>query len=118
MRWLKNISVALFVLYAGQSLNAQQLTQYTHYFSNPYMINPSLAGHDGVTNDYFIRNWKTLGFDGGNVSNFLSVDGSIFDNKLGFGVSLMNDQMGPLSTQGGYLSLEIQPFECGGGRFE
>lgn len=103
----KNVKNIFFVFgyLAAVSSGAQQITQYAQYFMNPFSINPALSGYNGQANAYFLRNQKNLGFESGNVSNLMTVDGSIFDNKIGLGVSLMSDQMGPLSTQGGYLSL-------------
>lgn len=103
----KSLKILLlsFITLSGIKLNAQQITQHSNYFVNPYIINPSLAGYSGNTNAFFIRNQKNLGFDGGNVSNLLTVDGSLFDNKIGLGITLQSEQMGPSLNQSGYLSL-------------
>lgn len=101
---IRNI-IFVFGVFSFVFSSAQQITQYAQYFMNPFSINPALSGYSGQTQAYFLRNQKNLGFESGNVSNLMTIDGSVFDNKIGLGVSLMSDQMGPLSTQGGYLSL-------------
>ena len=102
--YLKYCLFLLPVITTGVRLSAQQVPQYAQYFINPFVYNPSLSGYSDNTNAYFIRNQKYLGFDGGNVSNILTVDGSISEKKFGTGVSLYTDQMGPLSSQGVNLS--------------
>jgi len=101
---LKYYLFFLAIVTIGTRLSAQQVPQYAQYFINPFVYNPALSGYNDKTNAYFIRNQKYLGFDGGNVSNILTVDGSIIDKKSGAGISLFNDQLGPLTNQGANLS--------------
>lgn len=87
---------------------SQQLPLYNLYQVNQFTYNPSLAGYTDKTNAYFIRNQKYLGFDGGNISNVLTVDGKIFDDKLGLGFTVFNDQMGLYSSQGAGLTFSYR----------
>ena len=101
---LKYFLVLLLVL-SGINGYCQQVPQFVQYYSNPFLFNSSLAGYGEKTNAYFIRNQKFTGFDGGNISNILTVDGKIYEDKLGLGVALFNDQAGALTAQGAALSL-------------
>lgn len=81
---------------------------YNQYYINPFVYNPSLAGYTDKTNAYFLRNQKYLGFEGGNVTNILTVDGKVFTEKLGLGLTVFNDQMGPAISQGAGLSFSYR----------
>ncbi|HRE73364.1 MAG TPA: PorP/SprF family type IX secretion system membrane protein [Flavobacteriales bacterium] len=98
----------LVIFLTPLAASAQQIPLYNHYHVNPFVYNPSLSGYSGKTNAYFIRNQKYLGFEGGNVTNILTVDGPIFANKVGIGFSVFNDQMGPSIAQGAGLSLSYR----------
>ena len=100
---IKYSVVGFFVLIFISGFS-QQLPLYNLYQINQFTYNPSLAGYTDKTNAYFIRNQKYLGFDGGNISNILTVDGKIFDDKIGLGFTVFNDQMGLYSSQGAGLT--------------
>lgn len=67
-------------------------------------FNPAATGYHQTTNAYLMRNQRNLGFEGGNIVNALTVDGSLFENKLGLGISLYSDVMGASSAAGAMLS--------------
>lgn len=98
-------SILIFLVFAGVNTFAQQVSQFTQYYINPYIINPSLAGYSGETQAFFIRSQRNSGFESGNVLNMLSADGKVWDDKIGFGFNLYSDQMGSLSTQGANITL-------------
>lgn len=97
----------LLLLVSG-ILKAQQLPLYNQLYVNPFVFNPSLAGYPEKTNAYLIRNQKYLGFDGGNVTNILTVNGRVFSDKLGLGMTVFNDQMGITTAQGAGLSFSYR----------
>lgn len=78
---------------------AQDQTNFTQFYLNPYIINPSYAGIDGRTCITLIyRNqWATLP-DGPKISN-LSLHTPI-SRRLSTGLSVTNDQRGLLKTSG------------------
>jgi type IX secretion system PorP/SprF family membrane protein len=83
---------------------AQQIPAYHHYFINGMAFNPAATGYHTTTNAYLMRNQRNLGFEGGNIVNALTVDGSLFENKLGLGISLYSDVIGASSAAGAMLS--------------
>lgn len=101
---IKNIFL-VFSVFAGANVFAQQVSQYTQYYINPFIINPSLAGYNSETQAFFSRTQRNSGFESGNILNLLSADGKVWDDKIGFGFNLYSDQMGSLSTQGANITL-------------
>jgi type IX secretion system PorP/SprF family membrane protein len=85
-------------------IEAQQVPHYHHYFINPMTYNPAATGLTSSTNAFFMRSHRNLGFQGGNIVNVLTVDGSLFENKLGLGLAMFSDEFGPASSAGGFLS--------------
>lgn len=88
----------------GLTANAQQIPAYHHYFLNGMVYNPAATGYYTSTNAFFMRSQRNMDFEGGNVVNALTVDGSLYENKLGLGISLYSDVMGASSGTGGNLS--------------
>lgn len=107
MRGIKKIFIVSFML-TSVLIKAQQVPLYNMYQINQFTYNPALAGYSDKTNAYFIRNQKYLGFDGGNVSNILTVDGRVFTDKIGLGLTVFNDQMGIYSSQGAGLTFSYR----------
>jgi type IX secretion system PorP/SprF family membrane protein len=85
-----------FVVFNGY---AQDQTNFTQFYLNPYIINPSYAGIDGRTCITLIyRNqWATIP-DGPRISN-LSLHTPI-SKRVSTGLSVTSDQRGVLKTSG------------------
>lgn len=91
-------------IFISQALQAQQIPAYHHYFLNGMIFNPAATGFSPTTNTFFMRNQRNLDFEGGNIVNALTVDGSLYDNKLGLGLSLYSDVIGASSGAGALIS--------------
>lgn len=94
--------IAFIFLSAG--LKSQQIPAYHHYYLNPMVFNPAAAGNNSTINAFFMRSQRNLFFEGGNIVNALTVDGGLFDNKLGLGISFYSDVMGASSAAGGLFT--------------
>lgn len=98
----------ILFLVAASSLNvsdlfAQQDPQFSQYMFNPLYINPAYAGSRGMMNGAveFRKQW--VGFDGAPTTMVLAVNTPTKKGKVGIGFEVINDQVGPRSTTGGYL---------------
>jgi len=85
------------------SVKGQQVSLFNHYFYNPTFYNPAFTGDKGTTNVMLISRNQWSGFKGSPKLNFLTVDGSILNNKMGIGLSLFSDTKGINNTFGGNL---------------
>ncbi len=79
---------------------AQQDILFTQYKNNMLIINPAYAGsRDALTVNMQYRNqWG--GIDGAPTTQSVSVHGPMASQKLGFGLSLTNDRIGPTRQTG------------------
>jgi type IX secretion system PorP/SprF family membrane protein len=75
--------------------SAQQDSQFTQYMYNTIEINPAYAGTRGVLSVFGLYRTQWVGLDGAPVTSTFSVNTPLNDSKLGLGVSLVNDKIGP-----------------------
>jgi type IX secretion system PorP/SprF family membrane protein len=74
---------------------AQQDAQFTQYMYNTININPAYAGSRGALSVFALHRTQWVGLDGAPVTNAVSVNTPFNDSKLGLGVSVINDRIGP-----------------------
>lgn len=104
MRKIKNILLATTAVIISQQAIAQQDPMYTHYMYNTLAVNPAYAGtRDALTMTALMRN-QWVGFDGAPRSITGTVHTPIGE-KIGFGLSFINDQIGPLKNNQIYADL-------------
>ena len=78
---------------------AQQDSQYTQYMYTPSVINPAYAGSRGLLSMTTQYRAQWVGLDGApRTINFTS-NGPIADEKMGLGVTIISDNIGPQSEQ-------------------
>jgi type IX secretion system PorP/SprF family membrane protein len=89
----------------GRHARAQQEVQLSQYMFNGLTINPALAGSYETFNAQLLYRMQWQGFDGAPRSQVGSVDGIITqDNTMGWGLSVVGEQLGLLKTMGAYAS--------------
>jgi type IX secretion system PorP/SprF family membrane protein len=74
---------------------AQQDAQYTQYMYNTVNVNPAYAGTRGALSIFALHRTQWVGLDGAPVTNTVSVNTPFNNSKLGLGVSIVNDEIGP-----------------------
>ncbi len=74
---------------------AQQDAQFTQYMYNTININPAYAGSRGTLSVFALHRTQWVGLDGAPVTNAVSINTPLKSNKLGLGVSIINDKIGP-----------------------
>ncbi|CAN5336928.1 type IX secretion system membrane protein PorP/SprF [soil metagenome] len=84
-------------------LFAQQDPQYSQYMFNPLAINPAYAGSRDMLNGALEFRKQWVGFDGAPTTMVLALNTPSKKGKTGFGFEVINDQIGPKNTTGGYL---------------
>jgi len=94
---MKRILGVLIVALIGGcfSAEAQQDPQYTQYMYNTVAINPAYAGNRGVTSIVGLHRSQWVGLDGAPRTQSLSVHSPIGEGKVGLGLSIVNDALGP-----------------------
>lgn len=84
---------------------AQQDAQYTQYMYNTINVNPAYAGSRGALSFFALHRTQWVGLDGAPVTNTLSANTPFNNSKLGLGVSIINDEIGPSTSNS--LSADI-----------
>ena len=85
--------IVIFVLGFQQS-KAQQLPQFTQYMYNTIAINPAYAGSREALSIVGLNRNQWAGFDGGPQTQTLSIHSPLRNEKIGLGLSFINDKSG------------------------
>ncbi|MCD6065441.1 MAG: hypothetical protein K0S33_267 [Bacteroidetes bacterium] len=104
---MKKLYTYLLLIVATTSFS-QQLPLYSHYWSNPFLINPGFTGNtDNIEANVIHRNqWKNI--PGAPVTSVMSIDGMTGDNKVGLGLIVFDDKMGLFAKRGIYTSFSYK----------
>ncbi|WP_250432324.1 PorP/SprF family type IX secretion system membrane protein [Hanstruepera flava] len=93
MKLVKHYIIALALLSCTVGI-AQQLPQFTQYMYNTISINPAYAGSRGTLSIVGLHRSQWVGFDGGPITQTLSINSPLRNDKIGVGMSFINDKLG------------------------
>jgi type IX secretion system PorP/SprF family membrane protein len=115
--YLKGLLViALCVIsFCNSTLFAQTEPMYSQYMYNMLGVNPAYAGNrQALSLNFFQRN-QWIGIKGAPKTTSISMDQSIKDGKIGWGLQVYDDRLGVEAATGfnGMLSTRIQVSEKG-----
>lgn len=65
---------------------------------NTINVNPAYAGSRGALSIFALHRTQWVGLDGAPITNTLSVNTPFNNSKLGLGVSIVNDEIGPSTS--------------------
>lgn len=95
MKCYKNpIVLLIWVVALCTSLQAQQDAQYTQYMYNTMSVNPAYAGSRGQLSIAAMYRAQWVGLDGAPRTQTLNLHSPIRNSKLGYGISIVNDNIG------------------------
>lgn len=83
--------IVIFSFASAGQLLAQQTPVLSHYYYNPYLINPALTGQSKETRAFFIYRHQWIGIPGSPETQSLTIDGPLADKRIGLGLNLNND---------------------------
>lgn len=86
---------------------SQDNTNLTHYFMNPYSINPSFAGADGKSSVFLTYRKQWMDIEGAPTIGNFSFHTPL-GKKVGFGLNVTDASRGLLNTTSGYLTTSYQ----------
>ncbi|MEC3908671.1 type IX secretion system membrane protein PorP/SprF [Tamlana sp. 2201CG12-4] len=86
------IAIALFSCTIGV---AQQLPQFTQYMYNTVSINPAYAGSREALSIVGLHRSQWVGFKGGPITQTLSIHTPLRNDRIGLGLSFIEDDLGP-----------------------
>ena len=109
------VTVLCFIGLFNSKLFAQTEPMYSQYMYNMLGVNPAYAGNrEALSLNFFQRN-QWVGIKGAPKTTSISMDQSIKDGKLGWGIQVYDDRLGVEAASGlnGMLSTRIQVSEKG-----
>jgi type IX secretion system PorP/SprF family membrane protein len=92
---MKTRIILFALLFTGVVSYGQQDAQFTQYMYNTININPAYAGSRGALSIFALHRTQWVGLDGAPVTNAVSVNTPFNNSRLGLGVSVINDKIGP-----------------------
>lgn len=93
----------LFIGLVFQSIVAQQDAQYTQYMYNTLSVNPAYAGSRGQLTFAGLYRSQWVGLDGAPETFTINLHSPIRNSRLGYGISIVNDNIGDGVVQETYL---------------
>ena len=99
---MKNLVIILFTLLCASQVNAQQDPQYTQYMYNMNIINPAYTGStEGLAVGALYRS-QWVGLDGGPETFTFNIHSPV-GKRVGLGLSIIADQIGPVKETNAYV---------------
>ena len=86
--------IFLFLISSVVTVQAQYDPLYNQYVFNQMLINPAYAGAFDNVSITFMSRMQWTGIQGAPITNSLTAHSSIFDNKGGAGIYILNDKLG------------------------
>lgn len=83
------------LLLVSGAIKAQQDAQFTQYMYNTINVNPAYAGSRQSMSIFALHRSQWVGLDGAPVTNTASINTPINNSRVGLGVSVINDKIGP-----------------------
>lgn len=91
---LSRIYIIAILLFGSTMCFAQQLPQFTQYMFNTISINPAYAGSRQTFSAVGLHRSQWVGLEGGPITQTLSVHAPLRNEKIGLGLSFINDELG------------------------
>lgn len=94
-RFPKLVALAVLLI-GGDKVNAQFDALFTNYMFNEMFINPAYAGSNGAMNATLLHRQQWVNFSGRPVTTSFSMHGPVINDKMGVGLSVLNERIGVL----------------------
>ena len=95
--------LTILILSVSGILLAQQEAMFTHYAFNTLAVNPAYAGSRDALTITGLHRSQWVGFDGAPTTQTLTLHTPILNDKIGVGLSVLNDKIGPSNNTALYF---------------
>lgn len=92
---MKKISLYIMLIFTTTSSVAQQLPYYSQFRGNIFMINPGTTGTTNFLDARLNQRIQWIGYDGAPKTSSLSLNSRLLKGKMGAGMYLLQDYVGP-----------------------
>ncbi|MEB8347256.1 type IX secretion system membrane protein PorP/SprF [Flavobacteriaceae bacterium KMM 6898] len=104
----KKYFIPLVLLFAlVEIVHGQQDAQYTQYMFNTLSVNPAYAGSRGQLSIAALYRSQWVGLEGSPTTQTLNIHSPIQNSRLGYGLSIVNDEIGDGVVQETYLDAVV-----------
>ncbi|MDX2172752.1 MAG: type IX secretion system membrane protein PorP/SprF [Bacteroidota bacterium] len=101
---IKIIAIVALFLSVVSSSKAQYDAMFTQYMFNEMFINPAYAGSKEAMSATLLHRQQWVNFPGRPVTTSFSLHGPLMQNKMGLGLSVLNEKIGVLNRNLVYAS--------------
>lgn len=102
------LAIVTVLTLSNTLVKAQQDAMFTHYMYNTLWLNPAYAGTRNALTVTGIYRTQWVGFEGAPQDISLTAHTPILKGKMGVGISLLNDKIGPTKSTLTALDLDYQ----------
>lgn len=102
------LTIASVLIMAATSVMAQYDPLYNQYVFNQMLINPAYAGSFDIVSITLMSRAQWTGIEGAPITNSLTGHTSIFKNKGGTGLYVLNDQLGVNNNTEAFVSFSYK----------
>lgn len=100
----KSIIILITVIFSSIGAKAQYDAMFTQYMFNEMYINPAYAGSKDAMAINLSHRQQWVNFPGRPITTSFTLHGPLANNKMGLGLSVLNEQIGKLSRNLVYLN--------------
>ena len=94
---MKN-SILYFFIMLSTICRSQQESNFSYYMFNHQAINPAYTGSRGITNLTSVIRSQWVGLEGAPETQTITFGKSLNSRNLGYGISVLNDKIGPTNS--------------------
>lgn len=87
----------LAIVFAWNQAHAQFDAMFTQYMFNEVFINPGYAGSKEAMSATLLHRQQWVNFPGRPITTSFSLHGPLMENKMGLGLSVLSEKVGPLN---------------------
>lgn len=100
----KSILLFIIILFGSIGAKAQYDAMFTQYMFNEMYINPGYTGSKEAMAVNLLHRQQWVNFPGRPITTTFSLHGPLLNNKMGLGISFLNEQIGKLNRNIAYLN--------------
>lgn len=97
---MKKIIFTIGIVLCKMLAFSQQDVQFTQYMFNTNAVNPAYTGSRGAISGVALFRTQWVGFEGAPVTQSINVNSPFLNDKLGIGLTVLNEKIGPLKQTG------------------
>lgn len=101
---IKTIALAATLFLVVTNVKAQYDGMFTQYMFNEMFINPAYAGSKEAMSATLLHRQQWVNFPGRPITTSFSLHGPLLENKMGVGLSVLNEKIGVMNRNLIYLS--------------